>query len=170
MFKSQPDSTRENFIKYLNSLGISPKSHKNYRSDLTHFTGWLILKVRSFGSYVETLTEALPFLNTNLIHEYRGYMFENQTPEKSINRRLTTLRHFSRFLLGAQIIDLDFMDGIENISASNSPVPSIKILEEFRSYLEAEKVSKNTAKNYISDIRQFLAWLESNQPINHSTN
>jgi len=97
MFDKTSDSTKINFVKYLDNLGVTPATHKNYRSDLTHFTGWLILRVRAFGSYVETLTDALPFLNRNLSLEYRSYLFENHIPVKTINRRLSTLLHQGKF-------------------------------------------------------------------------
>ena len=145
------------FNKYLSNLGISAKSHKNYRSDISHFTGWLILKVRSFGSYIETLAEGVPFLNNALAHEYKNYMLENKVSLKTVNRRLSTLRHLSRFLVASQIIDVDFVRGIENATEIKGAV------SEFKSYLESEKISKNTVKNYISDVKQFLSWFESKQ-------
>lgn len=166
------DSIKNNFNKYLTSLGISAKSHKNYRSDISHFAGWLILKIRTFGSYVENLTEAVPFLSKDLAVEYKNYMIENATPLKTVNRRLSTLRHLSRFLVSTQVIDADFMTDIENVSdvkeAKAVRVANHPSIEEFRSYLEAEKISPNTIKNYLSDIKQFMSWLESKQNILNS--
>lgn len=155
------------FNNYLQNLGISAKSHKNYRSDLNHFTGWLILKVRSFGSYVETLTQSIPFLSHELGQEYKNYMSENAVPMKTANRRLSTLRHLSRFLVSSQVIDANFMQGIENLTEAKE-IKEIKIsdhpsMAEFRSYLESERISANTIKNYLSDIRQFMVWVESRQ-------
>ena len=155
------------FNKYLYNLGISSKSHKNYRSDLNHFTGWLILKIRSFGSYIQTLTEGIPFLSHDLGQEYKNYMIENNMPLKTVNRRLSTLRHLSRFLVSTQVIDSDFMQGIEN-STTAKEVKQIRIsdhpsIEEFRGYLESEKISPNTIKNYLSDIKQFFNWVETRQ-------
>jgi len=165
------DFIKINFVKYLDSLGLSPKSHKNYRSDLNHFTGWAILKIRSFGSYIETLSEAVPFLSKSIVNEYRTYLAENNIPIKTINRRLSTLRHFSKSLLLSNSVDINFMDGIENVSEGGvKHASSLPLLEEFRSYLEAEKVSASTIKNYTSDVRQFLTWLELNNQIYKSTN
>lgn len=164
MFDHQLDITKNNFVKYLDSLGLSPKSHKNYRSDLNHFTGWVLLKVRSFGSYIETLTEAVPFLSKTIITEYRAYLTENNIPPKTINRRLSTLRHLSKFLMAESAVDSNFMEGIENISENSSrTISALPLLEDFKGYLEAEKASPSTIKNYTSDVRQFLTWLESNQ-------
>jgi len=163
MPEKQSDSTKKEFVKYLDSLGLSPKSHKNYRSDLSHFLSWAILKIRSFGSYVESLSEIVPFLTNGLAREYKDYMNENTAPPKTINRRLSTLRHLSRFLTASQIADSDFMNGIENVGTSQKKKPAIEpVIANFRSYLEAEKVSPNTIKNYLSDIKQFMNWLETN--------
>ncbi len=163
MFEETSDYIKKNFIKYLDNLGLSPKSHKNYRSDLNHFTGWLILRVRSFGSYIETLSDGIPFLNKNMAGEYKAYLSENKISAKTINRRLSTLRHLSKFMVQSSLTDFDFMEGLENIASNQSgrTNPS-EVLQGFQSYLEAEKVSKNTVKNYVSDVRHFLAWLEKN--------
>lgn len=172
MQKIETDSTKKDFAKYLDTLGVSPKSHKNYRSDLSHFVGWAILKIRSFGSYVENLTEVVPFLNDSLANDYKNYMVENKHPSQSINRRLSTLRHLSRFLVATQAINSDFTVGIENISLfKNTSKPAVApkvevkqndIVDDFKAYLEAEKVSASTLKNYLSDVRQFVIWLEKN--------
>ncbi len=162
------DSIKKDFSKYLDNLGISAKSHKNYRSDVSHFTNWIIAKVRSFGSYIGTLTEAVPFLSHDIAIEYKNEIAQSESSFKTANRRLSTLRHLARFLLASQLMDSDFMDGIENIT--NTP-PDKRISEhpmvnEFKSYLESEKISQNTIKNYLSDIRQFLLWLENNHQSN----
>lgn len=151
------------FLTYLSVLNISPKSLKNYKSDLTHFTGWIILKVRSYGTYIENLTEAIPFLNKNLVWEYKKYLLENSIPGKTINRRLSTLRHLAKHLIVSQVLDFDFMYGIENMSlAKKVSIGTHPLINDFKGYLEAEKASVNTIKNYLSDVRQFLTWLEAN--------
>lgn len=157
------DSIKQSFFTYLGSLNLSPKSHKNYKSDLNHFLAWAILRIRSYGSYIENLTEATPFLSTRLAKEYKNYMSLNLFPTKTVNRRLSTLRHLSRYLVLSQTIDFDFMAEVENISEAKSKKTSLSpFINEFRGYLESEKISPNTIKNYVSDIRQFLTWLEAN--------
>lgn len=161
----------EDFLKYLSALKLTPKSLKNYKSDISHFAGWAILKIRTFGSYIDNFSQALPFLSKPLVEEYMAFMQKNSTPPKTINRRLSTLRHLSRHLIASQIVDSDFMSGVENISfAQKSGISQNSVVNDFRSYLEAEKVSSNTIKNYLSDVRQFLTWLENNQPVDQSLN
>jgi site-specific recombinase XerD len=168
----QTDLIKKEFIKYLDSLGLSPLSHKNYRSDLGYFISWAILKVRSFGAHVESLTEVIPFLSGGFGQEFRNYMAQNSVPAKTINRRLSTLRHLARFLVGSHTVDEDFASGIENVSTNPSRKPAANpVFNNFKSYLENEKASPITIKNYLSDIRHFLAWLEStNQQSNKLTN
>jgi site-specific recombinase XerD len=90
-------------------------------------------------------------------------MSDNKVPAKTINRRLSTLRHLSKCLVESQILDSDFMKDIENISLGRKQKVGVgPIVEDFRSYLEDQKVSKSTVKNYVSDINQFLTWIETN--------
>jgi site-specific recombinase XerD len=171
MPENKLDLIKREFIEYLSSRGLSPKSHKNYRSDLGHFISWAILKIRSFGSYAETLTEIVPFLCGDLAQEYRSYMIENSTPAKTINRRLSSLRNLSRFLIENKTLDFDFTEGLKNVGSNTKKIATVSpVFNEFRSYLEEEKVSPNTIKNYLSDIKHFIDWLESNKLINQSTN
>ena len=95
-------------------------------------------------------------------------MSGNGIPAKTMNRRLSTLRHLSRFLQASHAIDHDFTEGIENVSTNIVKKTHISpISNEFKAYLVNKKVSANTIKNYLSDIRHFLSWLETNpQPLN----
>lgn len=171
MLHNQKDHITNNFLKYLENTGLSTKSFKNYKSDIGHFTAWAIFKVKTFGTYAESLTDTVPFITDSFAKEYKKFLVENNIAKKTINRRLSTLRHLARFLIQNQILEYNFMDKIENLSfASKKNVMKNEssLLIEFRNHLKNQKVSKNTMKNYLSDINQFLAWLES-QPlaINH---
>jgi site-specific recombinase XerD len=158
------DKFLKSFFEYLSKGGISTNTLKFYKSDLSHFTGWMMFKVRSWGIFAETVNEIIPFINNKLAQEYRHFLVQNHVPFKTINRRLSTLRHLARFLLLSQIVNFDFMNGISNISTVTNDSTSIHpLLAEFKKKLEAEKVSENTVKNYVSDIRHFINWLESNK-------
>lgn len=152
------------FLNYLANLKISKKSLKNYKSDINHFYSWLVLKVRSFGSYIESLEQAGPFLSDNTAKDYRSYLQNNSIPLKTINRRLSTLRHFARYLKLNGTMSSDFMKGIENITAQkiSKSISMLPLVDKFKAHLATEKVSDSTMKNYLSDVRQFLTWLENN--------
>lgn len=158
------DLTRKKFLNYLSSLGISQKSHKNYKSDINHFLSWLKIHIKSFGASCESLDEAFAFLKPTTALSYREEMAKSSVPHKTINRRLSTLRHFSRFMTISQILDFNFMEGIENVAVRNPKrLNQDGLIGEFRAHLAAQKASANTIKNYLSDINQFLSWLDKEQ-------
>lgn len=164
------DKFLEYFFNYLAKSGVSDSSFKYYRSDISHFSGWMILKIRTWGIFADSLLEITPFIKGSLVAEYRDYLIKNAVSPKTINRRLSSLRHLSRFLILSQISDSDFMDGISNVSLSFSQKSFLihPLLPQFQKELESQKVSKNTIKGYLSDIRHFLNWIEVNQQSNIS--
>jgi len=159
-----PTNILSKFEGYLKEEAcISKNTLRFYRSDLYHFSGWLILTLRKMGIYIESFDEAIPYIKAHLITQYKEFMVKNNAPKTTINRKLSSLRNLSRFLVAANILDFDFMQTITN-------VPSIKekkahtvnpLLKGFKSHLESQSVSKNTIKNYLSDIKHFLDWLET---------
>jgi site-specific recombinase XerD len=144
----------------LKDLGISPKSHKNYRSDISHFSGWFLLTVRKWGVVTSEFSEAIPLITQKSAKEYKHFLIKNEVADKTINRRLSTLRHLSRFLTASQILDFNFMNGITNISQA-SAADTYPLLPQFEKFLSKEKASNNTIRNYVNDVKQFLAWLEN---------
>ncbi len=53
------------------------------------------------------------------------------------------------------------MEKVSNIGLGGRETSSTQpLIDNFEDFLKAEKVSKNTIKNYLSDIRQFINWLE----------
>lgn len=144
----------QKFYQYLINLGLSAKSLKNYKSDLNHFSQWLIFKVKSMGPCVESFSEVVPFLRPEAASEYKKYMSKNNVSSKTVNRRLSTLRHLSRFLVSSEIIDFDFMKGETNVTEAHND--TFDIVNHFAKFLEKEKVSQSTSKNYLSDVRQLF--------------
>ena len=159
------DKFLEYFFNYLSKSGVSDRSFKYYRSDISHFSSWMILKIRTWGTFADSLLEIIPFINSSLVAEYRDFLTKNDISPKTINRRLSSLRHLSHFLILSQISDSDFMEGISNVSLSISKKNFLlhPLLPQFQKELEDQKVSKNTIKNYLSDIRHFLNWIETNK-------
>lgn len=165
------EDTANNFLTYLENLGVSKKTLKNYKSDLKHFTGWLLVKIRSWGATADNLSEAVPYLSSQIAKEYRAFLAQAQTPFKTINRRLSTLRHLSKFLRSQNLISQGFAAELTNVL----PTSNIKnihpkyierhqidhMMESFASHLEKQKLSQNTIKNYLSDIRHFANYLKS---------
>ena len=158
------DNTIKKFLNNLQDQGKSLVSIKNYKSDINHFLAWAILKLKSLGSYADNVIELTPFINRDFFNEYKSYMVENNIKVKTINRRLSSLRNLSNFLYSSQALDRDYMQGIQNVGIGTLPPMRVKdrdIVERFReSLIKDENVSSNTVKNYVSDVRGFLAWIE----------
>lgn len=141
------------------TLGVSAKTLRNYRADFSHFSGWAILYLQSVGTKVVTGDGILPHFTPKLIALYKGYHLENKIPQATLNRRLSTLRNFARFLVSEGQIKQDPTLAISNLRREENWRERITFLtEEFARHLEEEKISKITMKNYLSDIRHFLNW------------
>jgi site-specific recombinase XerD len=159
------DKITKDFFIYLSSLKVSKRSLKFYKSDLTHFVDWLISKVKTLGVILDEFTQAIPFLNQKLVLEYKKYLLESSISGKTINRRLATLRHLGRFLLISQILSYDFSLNLTNVPVKRRSQISQEIIGDFEKHLVQKRVSKNTIKSYLSDIRQFISWLEKNNQL-----
>lgn len=149
----------ENYL--LNSVKISKKSLKYYRSDLSHFVGWVFLKIKTLGILADDFNQAIPFLSHNLLKEYKSFLVLNKVALKTVNRRLSTLRHFSKYLILNDLLQFDFMDNIQNIKKDESNLVQDHLAKEFSKFLESQKVSQSTSKNYIADINQFISWINN---------
>lgn len=106
----------ESFSQYLFKVGVSKLSHKNYLSDISHFNSWTNLKLRSFGILIKTPADTFPYLSVKVAQEYKDFLTSGKVPYKTINRRLSTLRHLSRYLRANLLLTFDFMEGVQNVS------------------------------------------------------
>jgi site-specific recombinase XerD len=152
------------FTIYLKTQGFSAITVRNYLCDLRHFLGWMELSLR--GQNLPFTPEEPQLLgqyfNQALVEKYRSYLACNQLPVSTINRRLSTLRTFAQFCLSQAWIVENPTKEINNIQhTTNNKGNQGKILEEFKDYLEAQKTSSNTIKNYLADIREFLNFVAS---------
>lgn len=146
------------FLAHLDETGVTSKTLKFYKSDISHFTAWLLLRICTLGTEAENLTEAIPFLSKSIAFEYKKFLLDNGVAKLTTNRRLSALRNLSRFLTASQIMDFDFMEGLSNLS--NETDETYPLLYEFKKYLKDEKISNNTIKSYLSDVKQFISWAE----------
>lgn len=143
------DDLLQKFLIHISQKGLSNKNLKNYKSDISKFLNWLNQSISSISPTTSEL--------------YRKYLLTSESSPLTINRIFSTLRHFARFLLESQILDFDFMEGVQNEAVTKeSKLLHPSILSEFVKHLEENKVSKNTIKSYLSDVKQFIFWLESN--------
>ena len=158
------DKIIQSFLESLFSESLSKVSIANYRSDINHFLFWFARRISLTGVYVETFSDLLPFLKKDTGRSYKASLLQAKLPVSSINRGLSSLRRLSRFLLTRGLLAFDFMEATGNVKAyqkeGQKTLANESFLVEFEKHLTLESSSKNTVKNYVSDVRQFLTWLE----------
>ena len=146
------NTTKEIILKFSNYLvanGISPLSLKFYRCDINHFLINVIL-----------LSDITP----EFINLYINNSIKNSSI-KTTNRRLSTIRKFSQFLIDRGLSSFDFSKDIRNVFSADTKAKYIsEKIASFDSFLIDQKISKNTRRNYLSDINRFILWQKKNWP------
>jgi len=165
--------------KNLKGKRLSKATLKNYLSDLKHFLGWSILKLKAQNKKVKktsflpffhknervidieklSIQEVVKLFDANFIEEYKKYLFLNHIPVKTINRRLSTLRKFFSFCIDQGWISLNPAKKVKNIKNQNLNFENEKqrLLEEFKNYLFTKKnLSKTEIPVILEDVNEFL--------------
>lgn len=169
-----------NFKSYLSKKKLSKKSIKNYVSDVRRFLKWLQTMKQSHSAPTSPRlreasrdkwnNETMGQWDKNQFTTYRSHLLDSKAPVKTINRHLSSLRQFGDFLVKTNLVTNNPTKGLESVkspksgstlSATLSLATKEKILEEFKQALEIRRLSKKTITNYISDISQFLEFLNS---------
>lgn len=155
-------SLPNSFKTYLKLQKVSPVTVRNYLADINHFLAWLELKIRSRNLPILDGPEFIKlYFTQDFIFEYKKYLLSNSLPFATINRRLSALRTFGKFCLEQAWLQKNPAKEVTNVQKTeDGKQKTEKVLEEFREHLEAEKTSSNTIRNYLSDIRAFLTWVE----------
>lgn len=137
-----PDEIKIAFLDFLGKQGASVKTRKNYKSDAKHFLRW-------FNRPITSITQAH-------VDDYVHY-FSLNTPQSTLNRRLSTMRAFFSFCTSTGLISKNPALLVTGIAKK---LNAKTIIENFERDLLNEGASKATVKNYVSDVRQFLSWFE----------
>jgi site-specific recombinase XerD len=153
------------FKNYLLAGNVKPITIKNYLSDLRHFFGWLIFKLKVKNQELNpALREGrekiennpINFLNLitpEIIDDYKTYLYENKIPLKTINRRLSTLRKFFSFCINQGWLKENPARKISNIKKNKIE----EILNQYKQNLVKENFDTKTINSYLEDIREFLS-------------
>lgn len=162
------DRIIEGFLSYLKASGLSKNSIRFYKSDLCHFSDWLLKQNKKLGVAADTFMDIVPYLKAGVAHEYKKHLVDCKVPIKTINRKLSTLRRFADYLMSSGIISFDLAQGLENIPGAivqkinRDTDQFMSLVADFQKHLETQKASKNTIKNYVADVKHFFSWIEIN--------
>lgn len=158
----------ELFKNYLLIQKSSYVTAKNYVADLNHFLNWLASKT---GIKHQIVGRGIFSLFTKeTLEEYKADLLQDKTPLSTLNRRLSALRKFGQFGKSQNWITENPANKVANVHLGGVPptggppsevLSEVKVLTDFQKQLEKEKISPITIKNYLSDLRHFLGWLET---------
>ncbi len=153
------------FIDFLTAGGASEKTRNNYRSDLRHFVGWTMLTIISRGlPNPQTHVDFVNLLTPELLASYKLYLMDNQIPVATINRRLSTIRIFSKAAMHFGWTNQNPTASLTNLVGVQKTFNSFdEIILHWKQDLEQQGASKSTIKNYLTDVRKFLEWTELQQ-------
>lgn len=154
----------QSFTDFLTAEHTSEKTRNNYCSDLRHFLGWAVGTITSrHTSIPQSHIAFIQLITTDFVNNYKLYLLSQAAPRSTINRRLSTIRIFFRCCTKEGWINKNPANSISNI-LSSPPHRSNDLFEtmllHWKSDLEREGASKSTIKNYTTDVKQFLEWLE----------
>jgi len=128
---------------------------KNYLSDLNHFFGWFEKTYSKAFEPKEISRQVIDAYKLNLSAAFST---------SSLERHLSTLRKFFKFLSAEGLIALDpFQPLIANEEHAEIDPWHIK---DFKNSLYENSASRLTIKNYLIDIKQFLSWSQSELGLN----
>ncbi len=161
----------ENFRSWLiaekdNSVNpIAKSTLKNYVSDLKHFLGWSVLKLKTKKSQNESIETLSPqkfvqFLDEKIIKEYVEYLVQNNIPHKTVNRRLSTLRKFFSFCIDQGWLKENPGKKVKNLKKGANTVEEINSVEEeikeFQNHLLKLGFGKEKITEITSDVKEFI--------------
>jgi len=152
----------QHFVAFLTEQGASEKTRNNYRSDLRHFLAWTTLTIASRRfQRPSSHQELLGSISPDLLQNYKFYLIKNNVPTATINRRLSTIRMFFRCCLSYGWTANNPTVTITNIAHAPHPQDQTKqILAQWKKDLDQQGASKSTIKNYVTDVRKFLEFVE----------
>jgi len=158
------ESILSNFKKSLHAEKISSGSIRSYLSDVRYFLNWFVAfleqnKILEKNEFDHLSSVSLLFrINQTILEVFKNHQVDNNVPQKTINRRFSSLRKFGSFCQSQNWMRSSPFDTLKNIS-DHQPFPENEFhLAEFRACLWKNNSSKATMKNYLGDTRQFLAW------------
>ncbi|KKR27331.1 MAG: hypothetical protein UT57_C0009G0001 [Microgenomates group bacterium GW2011_GWC1_39_7] len=156
----------EQFRNYLSSKGVSKITAKNYLSDIRKFLTWFETQFSRLFVATDLTVDVI-----ELFEKTKGATIQNKNDteyeilnteysSRSLERYLSALRKFAKFLVEEKLIDADPFEILntkyEILNTKQDPWH----LKEFRDYLYVYGAAKLTIKNYTVDILAFTKWIE----------
>lgn len=152
------------FETFLVENHVSAVTRKNYRSDLKNFFSWIIESAFQFNingnTTVEILRSILSSITAEQLENYKTQQALSHASTATINRRLSAVRMLFRYAETSGWISDNPMNGIRNVIAPSKALSQQEVVSKFEKFLTNEGASKTTVKSYVTDVNEFLNWLD----------
>ena len=146
------------FSLYLKSQQVSQNTLRNYLSDIGHFFNWLDNYEFNLGSDNPNIIAQK--ISKTTFKKYKQFLKKNSISAATANRRLSSLRQLSAFFASQGWTENDQAKKIANITTKKEVNLSSQLITKFAKSLAKEKKSSSTIRNYLSDVRNYLDYLE----------
>lgn len=141
-----------NFRMYLSAVKkIKAISIRNYLSDLRYFTGWFDSQI--FGDLEGAELEQL--LTAEKLTLFRQYLIDSKLPQRSINRRLSSIRAFFDFLLSQSLIKSNPSKSLRNYYETHREHSLIRY-DQFVIQLERQGKDDEEITSVSNDVHEFI--------------
>lgn len=138
----------EKYYLYLKNSELGKTTYKGYKSDLNQFNLWCI------ENFISSKSSPFPTFNQESALGYRKFLIECKLPSSTINRKLSSIRGFYKFLADNNLLEVGYTRGLFNLQTNKKS--EHPFVHEFSKHLSISGLSKNTIKNYIVDVKLFL--------------
>lgn len=143
------------FRNFLQQEGASEKTKKNYSADLEDF--FTVLKKQSTLQTIEDITE-------EHINWYINETLNNGKSVSTINRRLSTLRVFFKYIQTINPQSINPMLRISNVINQDNSIPHIDLVKAYESSLATKGIQPINIHRHKAVISEFLRWVNKHPP------
>ncbi|PIY69179.1 hypothetical protein COY90_02020 [Candidatus Roizmanbacteria bacterium CG_4_10_14_0_8_um_filter_39_9] len=160
------DNLVAEFRHSLEIENFSSVTVKNYQSDLRHFIGWALFASESQGQKIEgeSFQGFIQFITPMLIADYKSYLLNNQTPQKTVSRRLSTMRKFCTFCIHQGWMQENPAKHIVNAPPSK-PSANLEdidsIISAYRKSLASSIPDLSAQNQQYTDVAEFVSIINS---------
>ncbi|MDD3679791.1 MAG: site-specific integrase [Candidatus Shapirobacteria bacterium] len=145
------------FSLYLKSERVSENTLRNYLLDSQHFLAWLA------NNYPDLASDNPNIIAQNIslvvLNNYKDFLKNNHTAPSTVNRRLSSLRKLSEFFVSQGWRQNNPGKKVANITNKKDTGDYWQILNRFAKSLKTEEKSSSTIRNYLSDVRGYLYFI-----------
>ena len=148
------------FENYLQRQKVSPSTVKSYKSDAHLFLQWLDSPRGGAGSsHDEPLTPetVAEVFTVETVQQYELSLQNRHAPKATIDRRMAALSSFADFCSFQLWLPEGFSRTLVRLGYKEKQKSEESAMNSFASYLLLQGAKDSTIKNYLLDVREYIA-------------